>query len=84
VVLLPIATSFVDPQSFNALVAGFAAFASVTAFYSAFAAFISWSLGEAPADTADAAGVGLAYGCVVGLVVGALAYVDALTAHYPG
>jgi hypothetical protein len=75
---IPLAASFTDPKTFDALLAGFAAFGSIVTFYSAYAAFLSWTRGDSWGDTADAAGVGLAYGFWIGVYVAALAVADFL------
>ncbi len=70
--------SFIDHRTFTALVAGFAAFASVVAFSSASAAFLSWISEEQASDTANAAAVGLATGFPLATVLAMLAILDSL------
>jgi len=73
-----LAASLVDHRVFTALLAGFAAFASVLGFFSGWDAYESWIAGDAASDTANAAAVGLARGFPCALAFAILAIVDSL------
>jgi hypothetical protein len=77
-IAVTLAASLIDDRAFTALVAGFAAFASAIAFFSALEAFVSWISGEPASDTADSAAVGLAKGFPFASAFAILAILDSL------
>ncbi len=72
-------SSFSSPQVFDAVLSGFAAFASIVAFYSAYAAFLSAMIDNDAGSITNASAVGLAVGFPLGVVVAALNLYDLLT-----
>ena len=74
-----LAATFADPQAFDAILGGFAAFGSIVVFYSAYAAFVSAMLNEDGTSIANASALGLAIGFPLGLVVAILDITDLLT-----
>jgi hypothetical protein len=67
-----------DHRLLTALLAGFAAFASVVGSSSALAAYLSVRGEEDPADTANAAAVGLARGFLLACLATTAAVLDSL------
>lgn len=78
---LAVTQSFLERETFTALVAGFAALSAVVTSLSGLAAADSFLRNEDPSDTANAAAAGLAYGAIVGIPVGIWAALNALGVH---